>query len=145
MRWMDRENVRAVFYAGTMQTAFSQYFDAFRHARWLEANAPASDRVVFFQDHASRFFYDSLPTEELHRVFHQYRIQLRGEDKAQLLATAGALIDANFNLTEAAKILYIHKNTMVYRYNKLKDLLGIDPLQSFADRSFLTLLWYSLR
>ena len=145
MRWMDRENVRAVFYTGTMQTAFSQYFDSFRHARWLEANAPASDRVVFFQDHASRFFYDSLPTEELHRVFHQYRIQLRGEDRAQLLATAGALIEANFNLTEAAKILYIHKNTMVYRYNKLKDLLGIDPLQSFADRSFLTLLCYSLR
>ena len=29
--------------------------------------------------------------------------------------------------------------------NKLKDLLGIDPLQSFADRSFLTLLCYSLR
>ena len=145
VHWLDREGVRAVFYVGTMQTAFSQYFDAFRHARWLEANAPASDRVVFFQDHTSRFFYDSLPTEELHRVFHQYRIQLRGEDKAQLLATAGALIDANFNLTEAAKILYIHKNTMVYRYNKLKDLLGIDPLQSSADRSFLTLLWYSLR
>ena len=149
VRQMDQQNIHAVFYVGTMQTAFSQYFDAFRHCKWLETNAPASDRVVFFQDHASRFFsrffYDSLPTEELHRVFHQYRIQLRGEDRAQLLETAGALIDANFNLTEAAKILYIHKNTMVYRYNKLKDLLRIDPLQSSADRSFLTLLWYSLR
>lgn len=163
LRWMDRENVRAVFFVGTMQSAFSQYFDAFRHCKWLETNAgvtgfiPAvgqdqgtdhaglSDRVVFFRDHTARFFCDSLPTEELHRVFHQYRVQLTGEEKTQLLETAGALIDANFNLTEAAKLLFIHKNTMFYRYNKLKDLLGIDPLQSSADRSFLILLCYSIK
>ena len=145
VQWMDREGIRAVFYIGTMQTAFSQYFDAFRHAKWLEDNVSAPGRVVFFQDHTARFFYESLPTEELHRVFHQYRVQLTDEDRAQLLKTAGALIDANFNLTEAARILYIHKNTMVYRYNKMKDLLGIDPLGSSADRSFLILLSLSLR
>jgi carbohydrate diacid regulator len=34
-------------------------------------------------------------------------------------------------------LLYIHKNTLVYRYGQLKELLGIDPVASSRDRAFL--------
>lgn len=138
-----------VFYIGTPQKAFTQYIHAYRHCRWLETNtAPPGDaaaEVIFFYDHTEEYFYSVLPKEELHRVFYQYVLQLRTEDKAQFMETAGALIRNNFNLTGAARELYIHKNTMMYRYNKLKDLLDIDPVRSAADRNFLVLLYYSLK
>ena len=67
------------------------------------------------------------------------------EDRRQFIETVGALIETNFNLTEAAKKLYIHKNTMMYRYNKLKDMLDMDPIRAAADRNFLILLYHSLQ
>ena len=67
------------------------------------------------------------------------------EDRRQFIETVGALIETNFNLTEAAKKLYIHKNTMMYRYNKLKDMLDMDPIRAAADRTFLILLYHSLQ
>jgi hypothetical protein len=33
---------------------------------------------------------------------------------------------------------------MMYRYNKLKDMLDIDPIRSASDRTFLVLLYHSL-
>ena len=139
----------AVFYIGTPQRAFTQYIHAYRHCTWLEANAGISGNsaaeAVFFYDHTEEYFYSVLPKEELHRVFYQYRLQLQAEDREQFLETAGALIRNNFNLTGAAKEMYIHKNTMMYRYNKLKDLLDIDPVRSSSDRNFLVLLYYSMK
>jgi carbohydrate diacid regulator len=41
-------------------------------------------------------------------------------------------------------LLYVHKNTMLYRYNKLKNMLDIDPLRNSSDRAFLILLYLSL-
>ena len=77
-------------------------------------------------------------------MFYQYNNQIQGEERIQFSDTTRALIEANFNLTEAAKLLFVHKNTMLYRYNKLKNMLDIDPLRNSSDRTFLILLYLSL-
>ena len=100
--------------------------------------------MKFFYDKAAEYFYSVLPREELHRVFYQYGSQLQGDERKQLIDTVAALIETNFNLTEAAKALFVHKNTMMYRYSKIKDMLDIDPIRSSSDRTFLILLYHSL-
>ncbi len=151
LRRMDRGGVQAVFYVGTPQNSFSQYIYAYQHCKWMEGryrggkDLTGEDRVRFFYDHTQEYFYSVLPREELHRVFFQYSRQLQREDRKQFIEAVGALIETNFNLTEAAKRLYIHKNTMLYRYNKLKDMLDIDPIRVAADRTFLILLYHSLQ
>jgi carbohydrate diacid regulator len=62
-------------------------------------------------------------------------------DRKQLAEIAGALEDTNYNLTEASARLFLHKNTLVYRYNRMKDILGIDPMTSPEDRKFVELLY----
>ena len=151
LRRMDRGGVQAVFYVGTPQNSFSQYIYAYQHCKWMEGryrggkDLTGEDRVRFFYDHTQEYFYSVLPREELHRVFFQYSCQLQGEDRRQFIEAVAALIETNFNLTETAKRLYIHKNTMLYRYNKLKDMLDIDPIRSATDRTFLILLYHSLQ
>ena len=151
LRRMDRGGVQAVFYVGTPQNSFSQYIYAYQHCKWMEGryrggkDLTGEDRVRFFYDYTQEYFYSVLPREELHRVFFQYSRQLQREDRKQFIEAVGALIETNFNLTEAAKRLYIHKNTMLYRYNKLKDMLDIDPIRSATDRTFLILLYHSLQ
>ena len=148
---LDRGNVDASFYVGTPQKAFSQYIHSYHHAKWLEKNfrkkthETGDGRVHFFYDSTAEYFYSVLPKEELHRVFHQYNSQLQDEDRKQLSETTEALIRTNFNLTEAAKLLYVHKNTMLYRYNKMRNLLDIDPIRNSSDRTFLILLYLNLQ
>lgn len=46
--------------------------------------------------------------------------------------TLGALFDSNLNVSEAAKKLFLHRNSLTYRLNKITEQTGLDPL-SFYD------------
>ncbi|WP_048823495.1 CdaR family transcriptional regulator [Bacillus sp. B-jedd] len=63
---------------------------------------------------------------------------LRGELKNQL-DTLQAFFDANLNIKDAAAKLYIHRNTLIYRLNKIKTESGFDP-QNFKDAFALQML-----
>lgn len=52
--------------------------------------------------------------------------------KKDLLKTAETFFDCGMNLTQAAKRLHLHRNTLVYRLLKIKKLLGLDP-RNFYD------------
>jgi len=54
---------------------------------------------------------------------------LKEED---LLKTLRAYFDANLTLTQAAKALHIHRNTLIYRLGKIKTLTKLDP-EEFED------------
>jgi carbohydrate diacid regulator len=55
-----------------------------------------------------------------------------------------ALEETNYKLSETAGRLYFHKNTLIYRYNKMQDYLGVDPLGSMDGRVFMSLLFLYL-
>jgi len=139
--WTEQKGIDAVFYVGTLQDSFSQYYYAYRHCRWLESHVDRPEKIVFFRDHIREYFRILVPRQELQRIFHIYDDMLGESDKKQLAEIAGALEDTNYNLTEASARLFLHKNTLVYRYNRMKDILGIDPMTSPDDRKFVELLY----
>ena len=63
--------------------------------------------------------------------------------EADLLKTLRAYFAANLNLTQAAKELHIHRNTLIYRLGKIRNLTKLDP-EEFEDavqlRMALTLI-----
>ena len=44
----------------------------------------------------------------------------------EILHTATVFLDNNLNVSETARQLYIHRNTLVYRIEKLKSATGLD-------------------
>ncbi|MCL6548705.1 MAG: helix-turn-helix domain-containing protein [Alicyclobacillus sp.] len=44
----------------------------------------------------------------------------------------GGLISANLNVSEAARLLYMHRNTLMNRIERIRQQTGYDP-QSFTD------------
>jgi carbohydrate diacid regulator len=46
---------------------------------------------------------------------------------AQLYKTVKMFLSSGLNLTEAAKALHIHRNTLIYRLDKTKKLVNLDP------------------
>ena len=130
----DRKDIQIS--VGSFQNRFPGYFSAYQHCRWLE-HQNTGEYPAFFQDHISKYLEDAVPMKELHHIYFLYEKKLPREKCTMIMETAGALLKTNFNFPKAAALLYIHKNTLVYRYGQLKELLQIDPIASSDDRAFL--------
>ena len=50
----------------------------------------------------------------------------------ELLSTIYRFMDNNLNLSETSRQLYVHRNTLVYRLEKLQRTLGLD-IRKFED------------
>ena len=136
-----RQGSRPGLYVGSFQDSYPQYYYGFRHCRWMERNLERRGEPLFFYDHMGEYLRSVLPQGELQRALYVFRDRLAPEKQRQLLETVGALIRTNYNFGKAAELLFVHKNTLVYRYNQLKALLGADPMASAEDRAFLETLY----
>ncbi|MEX2460494.1 MAG: sugar diacid recognition domain-containing protein [Paenibacillaceae bacterium] len=82
---------------------------------------------------------DHVPGEILQSfVKEQFKDNLNDE----LLATLQVFIDCNLNAQETIKRLYIHRNTLQYRLEKITEKLQLDP-RTFKDAFLLKILLIS--
>lgn len=142
LKYMERNNVRCRIFAGTFQSSFSQYCHAYRHCCWME-KALRTERtrtVSFFYDHIREYVTQCIPQKELQQIFNVFgRVFSEGfkENYSELI---GSLIASNFNIAEASKDAFMHKNTFIYQYNKIRDMLDVNPQNSASDKWFLLCL-----
>jgi carbohydrate diacid regulator len=68
---------------------------------------------------------------------------LGGLDDPELTETLQAFLLANLNLTQTAESLKVHRNTVIYRLDKIAEMIGKDPRQ-FTDavELYLALLFH---
>lgn len=63
-------------------------------------------------------------------------------DDEELIETLATFLKANLNLTQTAEQLKIHRNTVIYRLDKITEILGKDPRQfSQATELYLAMLF----
>lgn len=60
---------------------------------------------------------------------------------AELMRTAECFIDCSLNISAAARSLYMHRNTMMYRLDKIKRVTGLD-IRQFDEALAFRLLYY---
>lgn len=130
---------------GTMQCRLHYYHQGLSCCQWLEQQCPLSDTAVLFYDHIDDYVTDLLPMAQLHGIYNVFDHGLDADTKSGLTRLVGALRHNNYNLAQSSQELYIHKNTMAFRMNKVRALFGIDPLQRESDRTFLNFLGYYLQ
>jgi carbohydrate diacid regulator len=53
-------------------------------------------------------------------------------EDSELMTTFDAFLNNGMNISETARILYMHRNTLMYRLNKLRDITGLD-IKMFDD------------
>lgn len=145
LKWLREQEKECKFYIGSFQGSFSQYYYAYRHCKWLEETVETESTSAFFYDYAGDYIQKIIPMNELQRMFNIYERELDEEFKREYLEIAGALIACNYNLVSAAKKLFMHKNTLLYHYNKIKDVLNVNPIASGQDRIFMEAFYTYLR
>ncbi len=144
LKWLREQEKSCKFYIGTFQGSFTQYYNSYRHCKWLEENVD-SGSAAFFYDYTGNYVRSIVPMNELQWMFNVYERELSEGFIKTFLEIAGALIKTNYNLVSASKELFVHKNTLLYRYNKVKDTLNINPIESSADRFFMETFYNFLR
>jgi purine catabolism regulator len=91
-----------------------------------------SRRREFVQIYQSKGFSDLLrmvPMEDLHKL---YRETFQGlafpekEEDVELFRTLIVFFESNCQISETAKKLFIHRNTVIYRIDKCEQLIGKD-------------------
>ena len=69
----------------------------------------------------------AVPQEDL-RSFYAYTLRgfesIGKEEEQTLLQTLSVYLDTQCQISETAKRLYVHRNTVVYRLEKCEDILG---------------------
>lgn len=93
----------------------------------------AAKRVFCFQQLGIGRLIYQLPRE----LCEQFLKEVLGENMDidfddETLTTINQLLDHNLNISETARQLYIHRNTLVYRLERIEKRLGLD-IRTFED------------
>jgi len=74
--------------------------------------------------------------QDKREFIEQTTAKLKGQD--DLIMTLTSFLGANMNLTDTAKILKLHRNTIIYRLEKITEITGCNP-RNFDDAMKLKL------
>jgi sugar diacid utilization regulator len=87
------------------------------HGRAISLDDVLVDHMLRASPHARRILEETLrPLVEYDRV-----------RRAELIQTLRAYLGAGTNLTQSARMLMVHPNTVVYRLRRIRELSGRDP------------------
>lgn len=135
-----------LFYVGTIQSSFTNYKESYRHATWLSLIVDEDKKIYFFYEYISEYLRHMITIKTYKDIFNFYeKIVAEDETGKVFIETVEALQTSNYNLVNSAKKLFIHRNTLMFRLNKIKETLNVDPAKNYNDRQFLYHLAYYLK
>ena len=75
-----------------------------------------------------------LPETRIKEYMTQFRVSLAQEvfSDHDLASTAEQFLENNLNISETSRALFLHRNTLMYRLDKIKRITGLD-LKNFSD------------
>jgi carbohydrate diacid regulator len=131
IRNIIRENTKLPTTAGV-----GQYYPGISGLRksYIDAKAvldlgekmKGSDRTYHLVDLGMFIVFSQLISEHRKAELAQQFLGIILADK-DYLQTMRIFLEANMNLTDAAKQLHVHRNTLIYRLEKIKNESGLDP------------------
>lgn len=117
------------------------YFDALHSVQIVERLA-GEKKVIYYYEHQIFRLLESVP-EHMKQAFLDNYLDMREIDPV-LIETLETYFEKDTRLRETADALHIHRNTLIFRLNKTKDLYGLDP-RKFRDAVALQMILYMLK
>lgn len=137
------------FYVGTLQADINYYKLSYQHGLWLKNYSMRlygeQESLLFFVDEIGAYMQSQTPPSVFVPIFQVYAQAMSEEEKRTLIEIGEALYRSQMSLTQCAKILYIHRNTLTTKMNKIKKEFGIDPVNNMSEQQFFLLFVYFLK
>lgn len=104
-----------------------------RQAITLGMRSAMDVRVFHYKDMLLERFLQQASRESIEQLYHMYfKADTREIFNEEMLLTVERFFENNLNLSETARQLFIHRNTLVYRLDKILKMTGLD-LREFND------------
>ena len=119
------------------------------HKSWQEAKSALAtgmrhhekDSVYEYGKQGLERILDSVPSEKLEEIRQEYRKEDSGNSLSEeMFETVRVFFRNDLNLTAASRELFIHRNTLNYRLDKIRRETGLD-LRSFHDAVIFRILY----
>lgn len=129
--------INVFIYVGGVVKSFTEISVSFNQAvaaEKMSALFSASSSVINYKD----FALAKLCEDVSHVKVEESLFALLGEGgremlkDEELLVTGEAFLNSNLNVSETARELYVHRNTLIYRLDKIERLTGLD-IRKFGD------------
>ena len=144
--WCSCRSLPVCVFVGPMQVNPASYQYGYEKALWLKENRKEPEcGIVYFYDCVGEYLKSLLPLRELHQIFEAFSACYSKEFTKLLMEHMDVLQQNNYNFQQSSQQLYIHKNTLAFRLNKIREQLGADPIQNLKDRELVEYLCYYLQ
>lgn len=124
-------------FVGTLQCRLQYYVKGLQHCQWLEKQANKKQKNLFFMDYVGAYIDSLVPEIELHAIYNVYDRYLETDFKNGFVEIMGSMKENNYNLVASSKEMFVHKNTLAFRMNKIKSVFNANPFHSGKERSQL--------
>lgn len=136
-------SVHAHIGVGSFKTGLVSICDSFDEAQEainLGLTQRSNSRIFIFQKLLFERFMKQVP-RDIKKQFYEmsYTDTLKNLLTEEMQKTVEKFFENSLNLSEAARNLYIHRNTLIYRLEKIQRMTGLD-LRNFEDAVLLKVL-----
>ncbi len=134
-----KDSVAIKFYYTIPTDSLIHYRNSYDCLKWLEDQVHfRTEPIYFINDYLIDYMTSCISPDLLNPIFDSYRnIVDNYLDKELFHTTTAALASTNMSPAEAAKELFVHKNTVLARTKKFKEILGLQPLSNTNDAILL--------
>lgn len=143
LQYIRNADIRSSIYIGPLQNDIMYYRQAYLYCLWMQKNIRKSGSFYFY-DYIVKYLESMASMTEFHTIFLMLRQKLGQKFIDNYLETIGALIENEYNLNKASDWLHVYKNTLVYRLDKIREILNMNPLSKNSDREFMECFYYYL-
>ncbi len=145
---LEKRDIQYKCIVGSIQNQLDRYQASFQHCMWTFKNvAPRHDlnSTVYFYDCLREYLHSRIVPDDFSCIFEaftQYEPESFWMDYVSIIT---AMNRHQNNMIKSSEALHMHKNTLAYRYNQIRNQLALNPLQSAADDFFTAELCHYLQ
>ena len=134
------------YFVGSIQNKLRNYEVSYQNCFWLKNNVNFElDKPVFFSDYLYEYFISNVENDKIRGVFDYYLDSSKNINVDEFIEISDKLFVNDFNLTQTAEELFLHKNTLIYKLKKYEEVFQIDIRGEFQGKVIFMLISYALR
>lgn len=131
---------------GSMQDKLRRYIVSYQNCLWLKKNVRFSiDEPIFFTNYLFEYFISRIQIDDVRNIFDYYKSRGKDIDIDEFITIANQLFMNDYNITQTADNLFLHKNTLIYKLKKYEEIFNIDIRGSFQGKVLMALIASTLR
>lgn len=128
-------------YVGPVQNKLQNYNMSYRQCEWMRVTICVAG-IYFFNHYLLSYLSSKVSRAEYVTIFSAVCHEIDAPSMHNFCEMMEALIQCDYNFAKVSERLYIHKNTALYRFNKIRNLFGMNPLTNNNERNYLETLYH---